>query len=204
MWETKLRTASIRAPRRFAQTGAAAVEFALVAFWFFLFLFGIMELARVMYMYNTLAEATRRAASAAANINFRNSTALDTARQYAIFRDSPGALVIGDPISDQHIRIDYLYLDKQGGTIVMKEIPSGSLPNCPSQNRQNCLSKPYDSSCIRLVRARVCNTASTDGCDRVQYQPLFGLIPLGVPLPSSTTIVSAETLGYSPGDALCP
>lgn len=175
-----------------------------MAFWFFLLLFGIMELARVMYMYNTLAEATKRAASAAANTNFRNTTDLETARQYAIFRNSPGALVAGDPITDQHIRIDYLYLEKQGATFIMKEILSGSLPNCPSQNRQNCLSKPYDSSCIRLVRARVCDKGRTDVCDRVQYQPLFGLMPLQVPLPSSTTIVNAETLGYSAGDALCP
>jgi Flp pilus assembly protein TadG len=204
MWETELHTASIRGARRFAQTGFAAVEFALVALIFFTLVFGIIELARVMYMYNTLAEATRRAANAAANIDFRDSTALDHARQQAIFRDSPGTLFVGEPISDQNVRIDYLYLAKQGnGTLAMTPIPSGSLPSCPSRNRQNCLANPYDSSCIRLVRARICEPG-TDVCDRVQYRPLIRLIPLDLPLPSSTTIVNAETLGYSAGDALCP
>lgn len=206
MWITERHAASFRGRRRCAQTGATAVEFALVALWFFMLVFGIIEVARLMYMYNTLAESTRRAASAAANVDFRDSGALDTTRQHAIFRTSAGALVVGDPISDQHIRIDYLYLERQGnGSLVMKEIPSASLPGCPSRNRQNCLSNPYASSCIRLVRARVCETGTaTDVCDRVQYQPIFRLIPFDARLPSSTTIVNAETLGYRPGDALCP
>lgn len=194
----------MRSARRCAQTGAAAVEFALVAVVFFMLVFGIIELARVMYMYNTLAEASRRAANAAANIDFRDSAALNRARQGAIFRDSPGALLVGDPISDQNIRIDYLYLAHQGnGTLAMTPIPSGSMPSCPARNRQNCLTNPYDSSCIRLVRARVCESGS-GACDRVPYQPLFTLIAVDFLLPSSTTIVNAETLGYSAGDALCP
>lgn len=204
MWATKLPAASMRGARRFAQTGSAAVEFALVAVAFFMIVFGIIELARVMYMYNTLAEATRRAANAAANTDFRDNAALDRARQGAIFRTSPGALLVGDPISDQNIRIDYLYLARQGnGTLAMTPIPSGSMPSCPARNRQNCLANPYDISCIRLVRVRVCESA-TGACDRVPYQPLLPLIPLDFLLPSSTTIVNAETLGYSAGDPVCP
>jgi Flp pilus assembly protein TadG len=204
MWATKLLQAPIRGAGRSAQTGAAGLEFALVSIVLFTLLFGIIEIARVMYMYNTLAESTRGAARAAANIDFHNTSGLSLARQQAIFRQSPGALVVGDPITDQHIRIDYLSLARQGnGSLAMTPILPGSLPGCPSRNRQNCLTDPYGSSCIRLVRVRVCNPGAGNECDPVQYQPLFGLIPLNISLPTSTTIVNAESLGYNAGDALC-
>lgn len=206
MWATNLpAVASIRRSRRFAQNGTVAVEFALVVILFFTLVFGIIEIARIMYMYNTLAEVTRSAARAAANIDFADAAALDTARQRAVFRNSPGVLPFGDPITDQHIRIDYLSLARQSsGAIAMTPIPAGFLPNCPSQNRHNCLADPYGGSCIRLVRVRVCNNPSGAECDPVQYQTLFPFTNLGVALPTSTTIVSAETLGYRPGDPLCP
>lgn len=204
MWETSQRKMSMRGGRRFAQSGSVAVEFGLIAIVFFAFLFGIMELARMMYMYNTLAEVTRSAAKAASNIDFRNMPALAAARQQAIFRNTPGELVVGKPITDQNIRIDYMSLERQAsGTLMMRPIATASLPACPSQNRHNCLKNPYSNSCIRLVRVRVCSTGSAQ-CDRVPYDPLFPLVPLDVSLPNSTTIVSAETLGYSAGDALCP
>ena len=194
----------MRGAQRFAQTGFVAVEFSLIAILFFTFLFGIMELARIMYMYNTLAEVTRNAAKAASNIDFNNTTALDRARQQAIFRSTSGALVVGKPITDQNIRIDYMFLEKQAsGALFMRPIATASLPACPSRNRHNCLENPYGSSCIRLVRVRVCR--ENDGnCNRVPYEPLFPLVSVGVSLPDSTTIVSAETLGYRAGDALCP
>lgn len=194
----------MRGARPFAQTGSVAIEFSLIAIVFFLFIFGILELARMMYMYNTLAEVTRSAAKAASNIDFHNTAAMNAARQHAIFRSTSGELVVGKPITDQNIRIDYMSLQKQvNGTLVMQPIAAASLPACPSQNRHNCLANPRSGSCIRLVRVRVCS-AGSDACDRVPYDPLFPLFPLGVLLPNSTTIVSAETLGYSAGDALCP
>ena len=45
------------------QRGVAAVEFALVVIIFLTLLFGIIELARSMYVFNTLKEVTRRAAN---------------------------------------------------------------------------------------------------------------------------------------------
>lgn len=196
--------APTRRAGRFTQRGSVAVEFSLMAIVFFTFIFGIMELARVIYMYNTLAEVTRTAARAVSNIDFHDTAALNRALQHAIFRSTPGELVIGKPITDQNIRIDYMYLDKQSdGRIQMKQIATTSLPACPAQNRHNCLENPYSSSCIRLVRVRVCTTGS-DACDRVPYQAIFPLVPLNLSLPNSTTIVSAETLGYSAGDPLCP
>jgi hypothetical protein len=204
MLETDLHTAPSRGARHRAQAGTVAIEFALVSILFFTLIFGTMELARIIYLYNTLAEATRSAAKAATNIDWRDTAALDIARQAAVFRTSPGTLLLGDPVTDQSVHIDYMSLAKAaGGALTMTPIPTASLPGCPSRNRQNCLENPYGASCVRLVRVRICS-GDADVCDPVQYQPLFPLVSLPVPVPASTTIVSAESLGYSPGDALCP
>ena len=50
------------ATRAGRQQGAAAVEFALVALLFFTLLFGILEFGRMLYLYNTVQEVSRRAA----------------------------------------------------------------------------------------------------------------------------------------------
>lgn len=194
-------------PRQFKERGVAAVEFAIVALLFFTVIFGIIELARIMYVYNTLAEVTRSAARAAANIDWRNTTELNLAKQRAIFRSSAGDLPFGAPVTDQHIRIDYLAL-KQGGTTTYEPIAAGSMPGSPGRNRHNCLTNSYGSAtsaastCIRIVRARICKP-DTD-CEPVDYQALFLFLNLGVSLPTSATLVSAETLGYHIGDPLSP
>ncbi len=113
MSETNPPKASMRGARRSAQAGIAAIEFALIAVVFFTLLFGIIELARIMYV-DSLAEASCSAAKAAANIDFRDSTALAHARRQAIFRNSSDALPDGEPITDQNIRIDCLSLARQG------------------------------------------------------------------------------------------
>jgi hypothetical protein len=183
------------------------VEFAFVALIFFTFVFGIIEIARIMYMYNTLAEVTRSAARAAANIDWRKTAELDLAKHHAMLRDSAGGLPFGAPITDRHIRIDYLYL-KQGATTTYEPITAGIMPGSPGQNRQNCLTNPYGSAtspsntCIRMVRARICKPASD--CEQVDYEMLIRLWDPGVKLPTSTTIVSAETLGYHAGDPVSP
>jgi hypothetical protein len=186
-----------------ARNGAVAVEFSLTLILFLTIAFAVIELARAMYMYNTLELATLRAATLAANVNFRDAAALSAVRQNAIFRDTPGALVLGDPITDAHIRIDYLALP-YAGTAVMTPIPAAALPACPVNNRITCMKDPYDASCIRFVRARICDPAVTDSCNNVQYQTLASLISLPLNLPKATAIVTAETLGAAPGQAPCP
>jgi len=174
---------------------------------FFTVVLGILELARIMYMYNTLAEVTRSAARAAANIDWRNTTELNLAKRRAIFRTSAGELPFGAPVTDQHIRIDYLYL-KQSGATPYDPIPTGLMPGSPGRNRHNCLANPYgaatdpSSTCVRIVRARICKPG-TD-CEAVDYQMLIPLLNMGVRLPTSPTLVSAETLGYHPGDPITP
>jgi len=185
------------------QDGVVAVEFSLVLMLFLLVAFGVLELARVLYLYNTLQMVTQRAASLAAVTDFHDAAAMSVVRQKAVLRTAPGTLAFGDPVSDAHVRIDYLSLS-DGGTLAMTPIPAAALPYCPVNNRINCMKDPYGASCIRLVRAQICDPAVTDSCVNVRYQGLFSLVSLPIMLPKATAIVGAETLGAMPGDAPCP
>jgi hypothetical protein len=59
------------------------------------------------------------------------------------------------------------------------------------------MSDPNDARCIRLVRVRVCQPGGGNQCNPVPYQSLVSLIPF--PLPISTTVSLAETLGRPAG-----
>lgn len=190
-------------PSRRKQRGVAAVEFALVAIIFFMLFFGIVEVARAMYIINTLQEVTRRGAAFAANADFSNATTMQRVRERAIFRDSPGFLVFAEPVTDRHIVIDYMWIQKTGSSMTMMSIPSGSLPASPEANFANCQADPYSQSCIRLVRVRVCETASGDDCEPVGYRNLVSLVPFTFSLPASVTVVPAETLGLPAGVPSC-
>jgi hypothetical protein len=179
-------------------------EFALSVVIFFTAMFFVMELARVLYVWNTLQDATRRAAAAAAVSDFSNAATMDAIRQAAVLRDSAGPLPLGTPVTDAHIRIDYLSLTRNAdNSLSMTPIPAASLPACPARAHINCIANPNGASCIRFVRARLC-APGTDACGEVQYQPLFPLTGLNHTLPQATTITKAESLGYQPGSTLCP
>lgn len=182
-------------PRRHSQRGAAAVEFALVGILFFALVFSIIELARAMYIFNTLQEVTRRAAALATNVDFSDASAVQGVRERAIFRNGPGFLMFADPVTDQHINIDYMRIRRDGATLTMERILDGALPASPAQNHENCTRDPYDASCIRLVRVRVCQEVSGAACTPLPYQTLTSFIQLPLNLPRSTTISHAETLG---------
>jgi hypothetical protein len=180
------------------QGGTAAVELAIVMIPFLLFLFGIMELARSMFVINTLQEVTRRAAAGAANSDF-HGTALANVKVHAILRDSPGPLILSDPVTDQHIRIEYMAIIRNAdGSTTPTVIPTSSLPDTPEKNLAICAADSNAPTCVRLVRARVCDPGNTAACDPVIYQPVFPMIPFPMPLPASTTIVPAQSLGYVP------
>lgn len=209
MSETKRPLSPLR-PNTAAQSGTFAVEFALLAAFFFTVLFGVIELARVIYIFNTLQEVTRRAAHAASGTTFKkNDPAIILVRQNAIFQDGEGELAFGGPVTYKHIRIDYLALKRaSNGELTLDPILTDDLPSCPSRNNFNCTidqNAVGKSSCIRFVRVRVCDPATINKCVPVNYVPLMPLIPsLSLTLPISTTIVKAETLGYVPGQAVCP
>jgi hypothetical protein len=188
----------VRKPYNFKrrQRGTAAVEFALVAVTFFTLLFGVIELARLMFLFNTLPVVTSRAARAAANTDFANADRIDEVRWRAMFRDSAGGMILMNELTDQSIRIDYLRVDRSAaGTLTMVPIPAGSLPASPAENRRVCLVDPNSLTCIRIVRVRVCNPGKLDKCEPMQFQPLIPLINLSLPLPTSTALVKAQSLG---------
>lgn len=197
-----------RCHRGARQTGVLVVEFALVAIILFTLLFGVLEVARAMYLWNTLQEVTRRAADAAAMADFTDEGAKDLVRQAAVFRAGagPGLLMLGTPVTDASVHIDYMSLARNGnGSMAATEIPAGALPACPARNRVNCTADPYANNCVRLVRVRICAaTSAANACDPLPYVPLVSLTSLSVNLPSATSIVPAGNLGFQPGMPLCP
>ena len=186
---------------RMRQTGSVAVEFALVAIIFFTIVFATLELARMEFLLNTLEEVTRRAAAAAANVDYRDTTALRKVQTDAVFRDSSGPLALGTPVTSDNVKIDYLSVSR--GTWNLNHM--STLPACPAGNRLNCTTDPQADNCIRFVRARVCDSMDGDGnCTTLPYQMVFPFLDLsGMKLPSAETIVPAGTLGATAGAMPC-
>ena len=197
------RTHAVQRAGMVRQAGVFAVEFALVSVIFLTLLFTILELSRALYIWNSLQEVTRRAARAAAVTNFSDPSAMDKVRQNAIFRSSAGGLAFSDPITDQHVRIDYMSIRSPSNSQMQKvKIATAALPACPARNVVTCTANSGDDSCIRLVRVRICEPGGDD-CTPVPYRTMLPLISFPVNLPRSETIAPAESLGYTPGMALC-
>jgi hypothetical protein len=186
---------------RTRQAGTAAVEFALVALVFFTVVFATLELARMEFLLNTLHEVTRRAAAAAANVDYRDTSALDKVKADAVFRNSPGKLALGDPVISDNVKIDYLSVSK--ATWDLKHMTA--LPACPAGNKSHCMTDPHADNCIRFVRARVCASMDDAGeCTPQRYQMVFPFFNLsGMKLPTAETIVPAGSLGATLGSIPC-
>ena len=181
------------------QRGTAAVEFAVLAILFFTLVFGVMEIARLVYLFNTLQEVSRRAAVLAMNSPF-DADSQEDIQQRALFRDRNGNLILGAPVTPAHLKIEYLSLsrDAAGGLTTPLVNP---LPASPARNRLNCIADPYAANCIRFVRVRVCQPDGANACNPVPYVALLPLIKLpGLQVPRSETTVPAQTMGYTPGD----
>lgn len=185
------------APKRAlrSQRGAAAVEFALGAMLFFTFVFGVIELARALYVWSTMVEVTRRAARGAAQADFSDSAALLAVRRRAIFAELPGGMPLRGNLTEDHLTIDYL-----DGNLERV----APMPSCPARNLVNCATDPDGPTCIRFVRVRLCVPGSGAACDRVDYVPIVGadFFPGGpLQIPTFATVTPVATLGYRPGAA---
>jgi hypothetical protein len=201
MWATE-RPRARRAGR--TPAGTVTVEFSLAVLVFCIALFGVLELARALYLSGAVVEATRRAAYAAAVTDFSNAEAMSALRQSAVLRTSPGPMPMGAPVTDAYLRIDYLSLARAGdGTLSLTPIAEGNRPACPARARVLCAADPNGPSCIRFVRVRLCAPDDAD-CRPVPYRPMLPFIDLGFHLPTATTIARAESLGFQPGSPLCP
>lgn len=174
------------------QAGTAAVEFALVAVIFFSFVFGTIETARLLFVYNSLQEVTRRGAAAAVKAYPTDTTATAAVRQHAIFRNSPGELMLAPPVTDEHIRLSYLAFD-------LSVIPQASWPADSNENRRVCMMNSRAANCIRFVQVQVCDPADSSECNAVTAQMLLPFIDLRVPLHRATTIAPVESFGFVPG-----
>lgn len=204
-----MRTEATHARRR-REGGVFAVEFAMLATLFFIFLFALLEVARAVYLWNLVPEMTRLAARAAAVTDFSNASAVQAVREQAVLRSAPGRLPLGGAISDAYVRIDYLSQSSGGGG-VPAALPVGVMPACPQRNRINCLDNPHGASCIRFVRAQLCLPGTGGSCERVPYRPILPLLEMLFPsgaqavrLPSGVTLAVAESLGYQDNPAFCP
>jgi Flp pilus assembly protein TadG len=169
------------------QRGAAAVEFAIVAMVFFLILLGILEFGRLLYLWNTTQEVTRRAARTAV-VNWMSDAA--AIQREAIFRGGSSGTVslpAGPELNNAAVTIRYLSAyDPTTGVTTEVNPP----PNNASDNITACLDIARSNSCIRYVEASVSG---------VNYQPMAGLFAwLSIPLPISTVIMPAESMGYRP------
>lgn len=186
---------------RTRQAGSVAIEFSLIAIVFFTVVFATLELARMEFLLNTLEEVTRRAAAAAANVDYRDTTAIQKVQTDAVFRTSSGPLALGTPVTSDNVKIDYLSVSRATWSLNHMS----TLPTCPAGNRLNCMTDPDADNCIRFVRARVCDSVDSDGnCTTLPYQMVFPFFDLaGMKLPAAETIVPAGSLGATIGAMPC-
>lgn len=156
------------------QQGAAAVEFAIVCLLFFTILFAILEFGRMLYVYNTMQEVTRRGARAAV-VRWIDQTA--TIKSIALFGGA--AIPAGAEVTAANINI--AYLTKAGAV-------AAPLPDDPGDNLSACGDATRTASCIYSVRVSI---------DGVNYSPMVSLFSfLNIALPTSVVTMHAESLGF--------
>lgn len=170
------------------QSGVAAVEFALVAMLFFVLLFGIIEMGRLLYVWNTVQEVTRRAAREAVVTDFSNAAAMAAVKQDALF--GAASLPAAPEVGDLSVQIIYLNPSRN-------EIADSDLPTDPADNVEACAD--YADNCIAYVEASLQTCPKNGSCSAVQYLPMVGLFPFfQLNIPISTVVMPAESMGYNP------
>lgn len=175
------------------------IEFALLLIFFLVIVFGIIDMARLMFLYNTLQDATRRAARSAAVTSPGDSAAMDSIRQAAIFRNTPGGLILKSDLTDKAIRIDFLSVARAGdGTLGLQSMNGSAVPSSSQENEVNCRIDPYGNNCIRFVRVRVCDPSNPGSCVPVKFRTTIPFIVIDIDLPIATTISHVQSLGYKP------
>lgn len=156
------------------QRGAAAVEFAIVCLLFFTLLFGILEFGRMLYVYNTMQEVTRRGARAAV-VRWVDQTA--TVKSIALF--GGGSIPAGAEVATGNIVIEYL---NKAGAVATPQ------PLDPGDNLSACGDSTRTAECIYSVRVSIVG---------VTYSPMVSLFSfLGIALPPSVVTMHAESLGF--------
>lgn len=168
-----MRTSPLSIRRR--QRGAAAVEFAIISLLFFTVLFAILEFGRMLYVYNTMQEVTRRGAREAVVRWIDQTAAIKT---LALFGGA--TMPAGAEVTANNITIKYL---KKNGDEVT------ALPADPGDNLSACADATRSDNCIYSVSVSI---------DNVTYSPMVGMFNfLAINLPASVVTMHAESLGFS-------
>jgi len=99
------------------ERGAALLEFAIGATIFVSAMFGVLEVGRLLWVHNSLVDATRRAARYAVNQGM-NTAAQTGAKNMAVYGNAAGA---GQPLvpslSISQVKITYQNFQLGGGTV---------------------------------------------------------------------------------------
>ena len=89
------------------QKGMTTVEFAIIGMLFFIILFGIIEVGRALFVWNGLADITRRAARIGAVCPPNHATVIPTAIYNAAGNGGSSGIISG--LASSHVKV--LYLD---------------------------------------------------------------------------------------------
>jgi len=150
------------------QQGITSVEFAIVGSVFFMVLLGVIEVGRLLFTWNALAEATRRGARVAA-VCPPNHSAI---RRIAVFDDVDGTGVspIITGLTENNVLVSYLRVD-------------GSLAGD--------LSVVANYTAIAYVRVEIIAT----GTNQFQYQMFIPTLTNMITAPSFAATIPRESLG---------
>jgi hypothetical protein len=184
--------------RHAAPRGVASIEFALSLPLFLLFMLGLLEVARAMYLWNALSDATRGVARGAAMVNPVDGGALAALSDRASVAARAAGMSLGAAGLDGKIVIDHLRGDFA---------PVAALPACPSRNIIHCNASPNGAACVRYVQARLCAANSGPECTPARYRPLFSgkLLDWSFAYPTFATVTPAASLGHQSGvSEACP
>lgn len=111
------------------QKGTTTVEFAIIAVVFFIVLFGVIEIGRALFVWNTLTEATRRGARVAAvcpvldpETNTEADPESDIVRRVTVFGPGGGTSTTSPILSGlTTANVDLAYLNENGGVVADPE-----------------------------------------------------------------------------------
>jgi Flp pilus assembly protein TadG len=163
------------------QTGAAVVEFAIIGSLLLAFIYAIFEFGRMLYVYNTMQEISRRGAREATVRWVSDSAAI---KSFALF--GAATLPGGPEITSSNIFIRYL---RANGVDEVTAVPLDA-----GDNLSACNDATRTTECIMYVEVSVQN---------VVYTPIIfkaGAVTVSKPantLPQATTVVYAESLGFT-------
>jgi len=180
------------APKRLSrstprQHGVVAVEFALLTLFIFLpVLLALFEVSRYMYLYNTMQEITRRAAREAV-IRWRSSADTTAILNVAMFNSAQVPGTNANEITADNIEITYWNAESPSQQVT-------SFPSDAADNLSACNDALRKANCIAYVQVRMAN---------VTFKPfigdskLFHSNLLNIPMPESTVMMYAESMGFT-------